>query len=123
MLEIDLSSPVPVYDQIKAGLKGLVSKGQLRPGDEAPSIRGLAASLKVNPNTVARAYRELSIEGFLDSRRGGVSVIADQAVQVAAGGLGDARTAFADAARRARRSGLTWDDVRAAIEDLMKEDA
>lgn len=123
MLEIDLSSPVPVYDQIKAGLKGLVSKGQLRPGDEAPSIRGLAASLKVNPNTVARAYRELSIEGFLDSRRGGASVIADQAVQVAAGGLGDAKTAFADAARRARRSGLTWDDVRAAIEDLMKEDA
>ena len=122
MLEIDLSSPVPVYDQIKAGLKGLVSKGQLRPGDEAPSIRGLAASLKVNPNTVARAYRELSIEGFLDSRRGGVSLIADQAVQVAAGGLGEARSAFADAARRARRSGLSWEDIRQTIETLTHEE-
>ena len=122
MLEIDLSSPVPVYDQIKAGLKGLVSKGQLRPGDEAPSIRGLAASLKVNPNTVARAYRELSIEGFLDSRRGGVSLIADQAVSVAAGGLGDARAAFADAARRARRSGLSWNDIQRAVQSLIKEE-
>ena len=123
MLEIDLSSPVPVYDQIKTGLKGLVSKGQLRPGDEAPSIRGLAASLKVNPNTVARAYRELSIEGFLDSRRGGVSLIADQAVAVAAGGLGDARSAFGDATRRARRSGLSWDEISRTVSDLMKEDA
>ncbi len=122
MLEIDLSSPVPVYDQIKAGLKGLVSKGQLRPGDEAPSIRGLAASLKVNPNTVARAYRELSIEGFLDSRRGGVSVIADQAVQVAAGGLGEARAAFADAARRARRSGMTWEDIQQTVQSLLREE-
>ncbi|MBI3299765.1 MAG: GntR family transcriptional regulator [Elusimicrobia bacterium] len=122
MLEVDLSSPVPVYDQIKAGLKGLVSKGQLRPGDEAPSIRGLAATLKVNPNTVARAYRELAIEGFLDARRGGQSVIAEEAVRVAKGGLGDAREAFADAARRARRSGLSWDDLSAAVRTLMKEE-
>ena len=122
MLEIDLSSPVPVYDQIKAGLKGLVSKGQLRPGDEAPSIRGLAASLKVNPNTVARAYRELAIEGFLNSQRGGVSLITDQAVQVAAGGLGDARTAFADAVRRARRSGLSWEDIQQSVSTLMREE-
>ncbi|MBI5597051.1 MAG: GntR family transcriptional regulator [Elusimicrobia bacterium] len=122
MLDIDLASPVPVYDQIKAGLKGLVSKGQLRPGDEAPSIRGLAASLKVNPNTVARAYRELSIEGFLDTRRGGVSLIADSAVQVAKGGLGDAREAFADAARRARRSGLSWQELSEAVRTLMKEE-
>lgn len=122
MLEVDLSSPVPVYDQIKAGLKGLVAKGQLRPGDEAPSIRGLAASLKVNPNTVARAYRELSIEGFLDARRGGSSVIAERAVKVAAGGLGAARGDFADAARAARRAGLTYDDLLGAVRALMKEE-
>ena len=122
MLEIDLSSPVPVYDQIKAGLKGLVSKGQLRPGDEAPSIRGLAAALKVNPNTVARAYRELAIEGFLDARRGGTSVIADEAVKVAKGGLGDAKEAFADAARRARRSGLGWQELADALRTLTKEE-
>lgn len=122
MLDIDLASPVPVYDQIKAGLKGLVSKGQLRPGDEAPSIRGLAASLKVNPNTVARAYRELSIEGFLDTRRGGVSLIADSAVKVAKGGLGDAREAFADAARRARRSGLSWEELSGTLSALIKEE-
>ena len=122
MLQVDFASPVPVYDQIKAGLKGLVSKGQLRPGDEAPSIRGLATALKVNPNTVARAFRELAAEGFFDTRRGGQNLIAETAVRVAKGGLGDAREAFADAARRARSAGLSWDDLISLIGNVRRED-
>ncbi|MDE2292492.1 MAG: GntR family transcriptional regulator [Elusimicrobia bacterium] len=123
MLEVDFSSPVPVYDQIKAGLRGLVAKGQLRPGDEAPSIRGLAAALKVNPNTVARAFRELASEGFLDARRGGSSLIAEQAPDLAKGGLGGVRQSFQDAARRARSAGLGWEELLSAVRTLMKEDA
>ena len=122
MLQVDFASPVPVYDQIKAGLKGLVAKGQLRPGDEAPSIRGLATTLKVNPNTVARAFRELALEGFLDTRRGGQSVIADRAMKVAEGGLGQARADFADAARRARRAGLVWNQLETLVRELRREE-
>ena len=65
MIQIDPRSPVPINDQIKAAVRGLVAKGLLRPGDQAPSIRSLAERLRVNPNTVARAFRELSLEGVL----------------------------------------------------------
>ncbi|HVE12542.1 MAG TPA: GntR family transcriptional regulator [Elusimicrobiota bacterium] len=119
MLDLDLSSSTPVYDQIKSGLKGLVAKGRLRPGDEAPSIRGLAASLKVNPNTVARAYRELAEEGFLESRRGGTSVVARSALQLSRDCAAPARQAFLESARRARQAGLSWKELSELIVGLM----
>ncbi len=57
MITIDANSPVPIFEQIKAGLRGLVSRGMLNPGDQAPTIRTLAEDLVVNPNTIARAYQ------------------------------------------------------------------
>ena len=57
MITLNQNSQTPIYDQIKLGLKGLVKKGLLKPGDAAPSIRKMALDLKVNPNTVARAAR------------------------------------------------------------------
>ena len=70
MIRIAPDSAVPLYDQIKSGLRGLVARGQLKAGDEAPSIRALAVRLKVNPNTVARAYAGLASEGLLEARAG-----------------------------------------------------
>ena len=86
MIQIDTRSPVPIYDQIKAGFRGLVNKGLLRSGDRAPSVRALAASLRVNPNTVARAFRELALEGFLVSKRGEGNVISGKAKRQAKAG-------------------------------------
>jgi len=120
MLQIDPASPVAINDQIKAGLKGLVARGLLQPGDEAPSVRALAASLKVNPNTVARALRELALEGFLDTRRGEGSVVAEDAVKRAKDGLRDARGLLLEALRLARRGGLPWDEVDALIKECRK---
>ena len=122
MIQIDANSPVPIYDQIKAGLKGLVAKGLLRPGDQAPSIRNLAADLRVNPNTVARAFRELSIEGFLESRRGDGAYIAATAERGAQSGLEEARSSFKEAVRRARRGGLPWEEIRSLVEDVKGEE-
>ena len=79
MIKIDLHSQTPIYAQIKTGLKGLVRRGLLLSGDAAPSIRTLAAQLKLNPNTVARAYRELSVEGFFESKRGEENIISSRA--------------------------------------------
>lgn len=68
--KVDFASHVPVYKQIKDRLKLLIHTGRLRPGDFVPSIRTLAEDLNVNVNTVARAYRELVLEGVIEPVRG-----------------------------------------------------
>jgi GntR family transcriptional regulator len=59
----------PIWRQIKSQVKLLVASGRLVPGDELPPIRTLALRLGINPNTVARAYRELELEGVVEKRR------------------------------------------------------
>lgn len=122
MLNADPLSPLPLNDQIKAGLRGLVAKGLLRPGDRAPSIRTLASSLKVNPNTVARAFRELVLEGLLESRQGDGNYIARAAGKRVKDGLEQAREGLRDALRLARQGGLSWDDVERVARDYKEEE-
>lgn len=69
-IHISPNDGVPIYLQIINQVKYLVAAGRLVPGDETPPIRKLAEQLLVNPNTVARAYRELEREGILISRQG-----------------------------------------------------
>jgi DNA-binding transcriptional regulator YhcF (GntR family) len=75
MLTISLASPVPIHDQLVAGLRGLIAAGQLKKDDELPPVRQLAADLGINLNTVARAYRELTDAGLLASARGRGTVV------------------------------------------------
>jgi DNA-binding transcriptional regulator YhcF (GntR family) len=60
---------VPIYLQIVNQVKHLIASGRLAPGEELPPIRVLAERLVVNPNTVARAYRELELAGVVTKRR------------------------------------------------------
>lgn len=60
----------PIYQQIVAQVKYLVAAGRLKPGDDIPPIRALAEQLRINPNTVARAYLELEREGIVTMRQG-----------------------------------------------------
>lgn len=73
---IDTESPIPVYQQIKNQLKGMITSKELSRGIKIPSIRELASMLGVSINTVARAYYELEREGFLklDGRRGSIII-------------------------------------------------
>ena len=59
----------PIYQQIVDQIRFRILSGQLASGAELPTIRGLAESVKVNPNTIARAYRELEHEGLVEKRR------------------------------------------------------
>jgi len=68
---------VPVYVQLVSQIKYLVSSGRLAPGEQLPPVRKLAERLVVNPNTVARAYRELESEGVVTCRRGAGVFVAD----------------------------------------------
>ncbi|CAH0193077.1 HTH-type transcriptional repressor YtrA [Massilia sp. Bi118] len=78
MLQIVTGDPRPIIRQIADGIKRLVAGGDLQPGDALPSVRGLAQQLSVNPNTVAKAYAELTAEGWLLSRAGLGLYVAEQ---------------------------------------------
>jgi GntR family transcriptional regulator len=68
-IHISPADGVPIYLQIVNQVKYLISSGRLAPDEELPPIRGLAEKLLVNPNTVARAYRELELAGLVIKRR------------------------------------------------------
>ncbi|OLC07815.1 MAG: hypothetical protein AUH42_02850 [Gemmatimonadetes bacterium 13_1_40CM_70_11] len=68
--QIDPRSPIPLYAQIAGRLRVAVAAGELRPGESLPSVRQLAARLRVNPATVVQAYRDLETEGFVEMRQG-----------------------------------------------------
>jgi len=69
-LVIDFASPVPVYEQIKKKIKQAIARKIIKEDESLPSIRELATFLKINPNTVARAFRELSQENIIKGRAG-----------------------------------------------------
>ena len=69
-LTLNFSSGVPIYRQIVQLLSGKILSGALSPGEKIPSIRDVTAELNVNPNTVAKAYRELELAGLIETRRG-----------------------------------------------------
>lgn len=70
LLKIDPKSGIPVYIQLKEGLKLLILQGVYTPEMRLPTVRQMAVELKVNSNTVARAYSELEREGIISSRQG-----------------------------------------------------
>lgn len=77
-IHITASDGVPIYLQVVNQIKYLVAAGRLVAGEELPPIRALAEKLVVNPNTIARAYRELEIAGIVEKRRTAGTYVSDQ---------------------------------------------
>nr|MBQ8243639.1 GntR family transcriptional regulator [Oscillospiraceae bacterium] len=65
MVHLDYRDGRPIYAQIIDGLRQQIVSGVLQPGDKLPSVRELAASLAINPNTIQRSYRQLEVEGWI----------------------------------------------------------
>jgi GntR family transcriptional regulator len=77
MFTINPTDPAPIWRQIEDGIRRLISLGTLAPGGAVPSMRDLARELRVNPNTVARAYQRLTESGVLIVKRGEGTYVAD----------------------------------------------
>lgn len=77
-IQIDLRSDSPIYIQIVEQIQQLVAVGRLKPGDQLPTVRQLAADLRINFNTVARAYRILDEAGLISTQHGRGTYIWDQ---------------------------------------------
>lgn len=69
-LRIDPDSAVPIYLQIVLSVKHQVATGRLKPGEQLPTVRELATDLRINPNTVARAYDQLDLDNVITTQQG-----------------------------------------------------
>ena len=67
MLNLDYRDARPIYEQVRDGLRRLMVTGVIREGEKLPSVRALATSLAINPNTIQRAYESLETEGYVYS--------------------------------------------------------
>jgi GntR family transcriptional regulator len=111
------SSGVPIYLQLMGQVKHAVETGALRPGEQLPGIRPLAEELVINPNTVAKAYRELEHEGIIELRQGaGAFVTANADAHRQAEKFRRARTIVAAAVKQLRAHGVTDEEVRRLFE-------
>jgi GntR family transcriptional regulator len=102
MFVINTSDPAPIWRQIEEGIRRLIALGALSPGVAVPSVRDLARDLRVNPNTVARAYQRLTEVGVLMVKRGEGTYVAEEPSQPKKAQkiemLRDAATRYASAA-------------------------
>lgn len=70
MIEISFNEHIPIYIQISDQIKHMVATDELKPGDQLPTVRQMAADLRINFNTVARAYRQLDEAGIISTQHG-----------------------------------------------------
>jgi Predicted transcriptional regulators len=115
MFAINPSDPAPIWRQIEEGVRRLVALGALQPGGAVPSVRDLARDLRVNQNTVARAYQRLSESGVLMVKRGEGTFVADAPSQPR---KSERNEALRDAASRYASTAIA---VGVELEDAVEE--
>jgi GntR family transcriptional regulator len=117
-VHVDPSNGIAIYDQIVRQVKFAVASDALKPGNLVPSVRELARDLTVNPNTVARAYRELQADNVLQPLRGtGLEITAVAPKKCQADRAVLIRSRLRSVLAEARQSGLPADDIRSLTEE------
>ena len=121
-IQISPTSEKPVYQQIVEQVEMAVAGGKLLPGDRLPSIRELAAQLRINPNTVARAYRELERAGVIETRGANGSFVARANPRwVERTRRRYVSQRLSEAIDAANAVGLSADELRQLFEDLVRK--
>jgi GntR family transcriptional regulator len=111
------SSGVPIYLQLMEQVKHAVETGALRPGEQLPGIRPLAEELVINPNTVAKAYRELEHEDVIELRHGAGAFVSPNArARKVTDAIRQAQGMVAATIERLRARGVTDEEIRRLFE-------
>jgi GntR family transcriptional regulator len=122
-IQIDKNSHVSINDQIKEQITGLIHAGQIKTGDQLPTIRKLSVELSINVNTVALAYRDLGNDGVIITERGKGSFIANtpgkEEMQIIR--QEKLRNMIAALVRETDRLGYTDEEVGRAFVDQIKK--
>src|ERR1700681_2378460 len=117
LLRPNPSSGVPIYLQLMEQVKHAIETGALRPGEQLPGIRPLAEELVINPNTVAKVYRELEHEGVIELRHGaGAFVSGNVRAKEATDKLRAGQVIVAAAVEKLRARGVTTEEIRRLFE-------
>jgi Predicted transcriptional regulators len=120
---LNLRSGVPIYVQLVEQVQQFVTSGRLKPGDQLPTVRELASELRVNFNTVARAYRMLDDAGLISTQQGRGTYILDAAVN----GVNDLLKRETLEVQIERflaelvRQGYTRQEIAETVENFLKE--
>jgi GntR family transcriptional regulator len=108
---------VPIYLQLMEQVKHGIETGALRPGDQLPGIRPLAEELVINPNTVAKAYRELEHEGVIELRHGAGAFVAKTArPKKQTANMLEGQSIVTSAVEQLRQRGVTDEEIRRLFE-------
>ena len=117
LLKPNPSSGVPIYLQLMEQVKYAIETGAVKPGEQLPSIRPLAEELVINPNTVAKAYRELEHDGVIELRQGAGAFVSDKApTRQNAERLKAAQVLVAQGIERLRARGISDEEIRRLVE-------
>ena len=118
MFQLDHKDPRPIYEQIKDKIKELIIAGVLKENDKVPSVRELAGTLTINPNTIQKAYRDLEAEGYIYSLRAKGSFVAPKHEVVKRIDTDEILTELSALVSKIRFLGITYEE---ANEILIKE--
>ena len=117
-IHVDAHNGIPIYEQIARQVKYSVANGALHVGEHVPSVREMAGRLAVNPNTVARAYRDLQADGVLLPIRGTGLAVTSAAIELCSGERlelirGRLRSALAEGSQ----AGIPAEELRSLVEE------
>jgi DNA-binding transcriptional regulator YhcF (GntR family) len=110
------ASGVPIYLQLMEQVKHSIETGALRPGEQLPGIRPLAEELVVNPNTIAKAYRELEHAGVIELRQGAGAFVSAATSSRKTDRMRAAQPIVATTIEKLRARGVTDDEIRRLFE-------
>lgn len=119
MIQLNYRDSKPIYEQIKDGLKRLIITGAIAPDEKMPSVRELASQLAINPNTIAKAIRELEQEGYIYTITGRGSFAADRK-DISAGRNDQLLKKFDEIVKELLFLNENKDDLKQRIEALAK---
>ena len=119
MIQLNYRDSKPIYEQIKDGLKRLIITGAIAPDEKMPSVRELASQLAINPNTIAKAIRELEQEGYIYTITGRGSFAADRK-DISAGRNDQLLKKFDEIVKELLFLNANKDDLKQRIEALAK---
>ena len=121
-IHLSMEDPQPMYRQIETQLRDLILGGHLPPGTKLPTIRALAVDLGCSVITTTRAYQDLEVEGFLRTRQGMGTVVAEIPEQKLSAYRHEAvESAMKEAIQAGLRAGLEREEVREIIESILEE--
>lgn len=121
MFVLDVMSRVPIYEQLCQQVEKLILIGVLATGDRLPSVRSLSCELSVNPNTVQKAYTDLTQKGILCAVPGKGCFVASEAIHILQANSREKLTAFEDMVKDLKLAGLSKDELTHILDSIYDE--